>query len=250
MENKHSGIGIASFVTSVVAGVFLLATIGIAGVLAVSTPGGINPRSITVVILGLSIIVLASLDLVALGLGIAALSLEKNRKKVFAILGTVLSLGMTGITICLMIVGNLRSAHGSRQVDRLVVNVDPLDRSRFFCDVTYATFRTPKGWSPNRSGGNTYAILSRVGESYPFTQMISIDIGKPVAPTTEATANAFAKKWNGQVAPISSKIDGETAFRVNIPPDHKTVRPIDCIIAIRDGRLFMLIGGARKNLGR
>lgn len=59
------------------------------------------------------------------------------------------------------------SANAFGQVDRLVVQQDPSDTSRFICDVKYATFKTPKGWQPNRSGKNTYAILSRANESYP-----------------------------------------------------------------------------------
>jgi hypothetical protein len=131
--------------------------------------------------------------------------------------------------------------------DRLVVQKDPSDPSRWICDVKYATFKTPKGWQPNRSDKPSSAILSQASESYPnLTQMISVDIGRPGVPTTKATADAFAKKWNGQVDKVPLKVDGETAFRVTIPPDKKTVRPIDCIIAMKAGRLFMLIGGAKE----
>jgi len=134
------------------------------------------------------------------------------------------------------------------QDDRLVVKKDPSNASRFICDVKYATFKTPKGWRPNRSDKNTYAVLSRSNETYPnLTQMISIDIGKPVAPTAKAVADAFAKKWHGQVEESSLNIDGETGFRVTIPPDNKTVRPIDCVITMKRERVFMLIGAAKQN---
>ena len=138
------------------------------------------------------------------------------------------------------------------QNDRLIVRKDPDNPSRFICDVKYATFRTPKGWQANRSGGNTYAILSRKGETYPkLSQMISIDIGKPVEQTAKETAEAFAKKWGGSVAKTIIKIDGINAYRVIIPPGNKTLRPTNCIIALRNGHVFLLIGGASKkgNLG-
>ena len=134
------------------------------------------------------------------------------------------------------------------QEDRLVVRKDPADASRFICDVKYAAFTTPKGWEPNRSGGNTYAILSPSNEVYPkLTRMISIDIGKPAKPTSKEIAVAFAKTWNGRVADAAVKIDGEEGYRVTIRPDGKTLRPADCIVAIRDGRAFMLIGGAKED---
>ncbi len=134
-----------------------------------------------------------------------------------------------------------------RQDGRLVVTRDPSDASRFVCDVQFATFKTPKGWAPNRSDGTAYAILSRSNETYPnLSRMISIDIGKPVDPTARASAEGFAADWHGRVEDASLTLDGETAFRVIIPPDNKTVWPIDAIATRKDGRLFLIIGGARE----
>ncbi len=134
-----------------------------------------------------------------------------------------------------------------RQDDRLVVTRDPSDASRSVCDVQFATFRTPKDWTPNRSDGTTYAILTRSNETYPnLSQMISIDIGMPVDPTARASADGFAADWRGRVEDASLTLDGEMAFRVTIPPDNKTVRPIDAVVTMKDGRLFMVIGGARE----
>ncbi len=134
-----------------------------------------------------------------------------------------------------------------RQNDRLVVTRDPSDASRFVCDVKFATFRTPKGWTPNRSDGTAYAILSRSNETYPnLSQMVSIEIGTPVDPTARGSAEGFAADWRGRVEDASLTLDGETAFRVTIPPDNKTVRPVDCVAAMKSGRLFLIIGGARE----
>ena len=167
----------------------------------------------------------------------------------FPLLGTVISLGTILGVIILMIIGNLRHSEWTAQDNKLSICNDPADASRFLCDVTYATFETPKGWVPNRSGKNTYAILSRANETYPYlTRMISIDIGKPVEPTTKAVAEAFANKWRkGQVEVLSLQIDGEVAFRVTVPPNNNTMQPVDCVIAMRDGVVFMLIGGAKAN---
>jgi hypothetical protein len=94
----------------------------------------------------------------------------------------------------------LCSTYGFAQEQRLVVRKDPENPSRFVCNIKYATFTTPKGWRPNRSGGNAYVILTRSDETYPgVSAMISIDIGKPVEKTAKETAEAFAKLVYGLV---------------------------------------------------
>ncbi|MGU5664526.1 hypothetical protein [Aeromonas sanarellii] len=44
-EKKHSGLGIASFITSIVSGLLIFLLIGVAGVMEASTPGGIDEES-------------------------------------------------------------------------------------------------------------------------------------------------------------------------------------------------------------
>lgn len=89
MEQKHSGLGIASFLISLMAGFGLLATIVAAlvvrSVLTRHTHGDeVHVARMVFVVLLLGLILL---DLVALGLGIAGLA-QAERKKLFAILGT------------------------------------------------------------------------------------------------------------------------------------------------------------------
>jgi hypothetical protein len=242
---RHSGIGVASFITSVAVGVLMIGTLIVAGLMALSTSGGMTAKSAGPVMLGLSFVALLFADIVALALGIGGLC-QSDCRRTFAVLGTVLSSGTIVLVVSLAVIGNLKGARPSGHDGKLVVHKDPL-ASQFTCDVKYATFQTPAGWRPNRSGGNTYAILSRTDESYPnLTQMISIDVGKPVEPTAKAMANAFAKKWNGRVAELSLTIDGVEGFRVTIPPDKKTVQPTDCMVTVREGRAFLLIGGAKE----
>lgn len=89
-EQRHSGLGIASFIISIVSGMLIFIVIVIAGVMEVSTPGGIDENSAGAVMVGLFLILFVGTALVALGLGIAGL-LQKQRKKIFSILGTVFS---------------------------------------------------------------------------------------------------------------------------------------------------------------
>lgn len=106
MEPKHSGIGIASFVLSIVTGLLMFASIVVAGFMEATTPGGIDEESVEVALLGVAIIGLVMVDLVALGLGIAGL-LQKSRNRLFAILGTVFSsVAVLGIVL-LMVIGSM-----------------------------------------------------------------------------------------------------------------------------------------------
>src|SRR4051794_18765587 len=89
----------------------------------------------------------------------------------------------------------------SGEEPRLTVRPDPSDPTRAQCNIIFAIFRTPSGWTAHPSGKNTYAILTPSSEANPnVTRMITIDVGKPVAKTTKETAEAFAKKWNGRLS--------------------------------------------------
>ncbi len=109
---KHSGLGIASFITSVMVASFIFLIV-IAGAMESSTPSGMDEKSVGAIAgamksstpdgmdeksagtIGLDVFISVFVfflfpSLVALGLGIGGL-LQKDRKKIFAILGTVIS---------------------------------------------------------------------------------------------------------------------------------------------------------------
>lgn len=106
MDQKHSGLGIASFIVSTIIGVLMFFLIIIAGVMEVSTPGGIDESSSSAMIVGLLMIALMIVDVVAVGLGIAGLT-QKDRKKIFSILGIVFGVATIVGTIFLSIIGNM-----------------------------------------------------------------------------------------------------------------------------------------------
>lgn len=105
MENlKHSGLGIASFIISLISAALIFILMAIAGVLEVSTPGGMSEESAGAVLIGLFLILFLIVCLVALGLGIGGL-VQKERKKLFAILGTLFS-GVTFVgTLFVLLIG-------------------------------------------------------------------------------------------------------------------------------------------------
>jgi len=99
---KHSGLGVASFVMSIILGISDFAIFVFAGFVEASTPGGMDEESVVAVLIGLFIFgsVLASMAGVVLGI---AGVIQRNRQKVFSILGvafnTAIILGMIGLIV-------------------------------------------------------------------------------------------------------------------------------------------------------
>lgn len=101
----HSGMGVASFTLSMVAGLGLLVIFAIAGV-AESRPGGLDEASPLATAIGLLALLAALANLVALGLGIAAL-VQAGRSKIFATLGTVFASTTLLGSLVLVLLGTL-----------------------------------------------------------------------------------------------------------------------------------------------
>lgn len=104
----HSGLGIASFIISLVAGVGLLVIFGIAGV-AEARPSGLNEESLMAGVLGLMMMLAALAQVVALGMGIAGL-LHAGRSKLFGVLGTVFASTALLGSLLLILVGAVLEA--------------------------------------------------------------------------------------------------------------------------------------------
>lgn len=103
MEEKHSGVGIVSFIISLLAGFSMLLVIMIAGVLSAQHPVGARPSPAQGIV-GLGMFFLLGMDFVAVALGIACLC-QAQRNKLFGILGLVIS-GFTILgTFALMMLG-------------------------------------------------------------------------------------------------------------------------------------------------
>lgn len=134
------------------------------------------------------------------------------------------------------------------QADSLSVKKSKADPKRFDCDVGFATFTTPTGWSVNRSNKPTYAIFTPADEAYPkVTKMISIDAGKPTGEGAKGTAEGMAKKFKGQVLPQTMKIDGADAYMVKCEADAKQLKPVECVVMAHKDKVVMLIAGATKD---
>jgi RsiW-degrading membrane proteinase PrsW (M82 family) len=109
-NQKHSGLGIASFVISILAGAAIICLVAAAGMMEATTPGGIDEKAPATILMGLGIVAFVLLDFVALGLGIAAF-FQTERNKLFAILGTIFSGVMVAGTIALIAFGTSIRQH-------------------------------------------------------------------------------------------------------------------------------------------
>lgn len=103
---KHSGLGIASFILSILVGAFEFFLFAITGILETRTPGGLNEESAEAIILGLLIIAGLIVSLAGAGIAIGGL-LQKNRHKVFAVLGVIFNIVLFIGVLVLIIIGNL-----------------------------------------------------------------------------------------------------------------------------------------------
>lgn len=104
-ELKHTGVGIASFILSLISGFMLFVLVVIAGVMESSSPDGLDEESTEAIVVGLGLIGFMFGSFLAFVLGIVGLC-QGQRKKLFAILGMLLG-GMTLFGVLgLMVIGS------------------------------------------------------------------------------------------------------------------------------------------------
>lgn len=107
---KHSGMGIASFVIAIAQGILTVIVIVVAGIL--TTMGPQSEHQGAFMIVGLVIMGGMLLHLIGIGLGIAG-ACQKNRKKIFSILGLILNICAILIVVFLIVVGMMAKNTGS-----------------------------------------------------------------------------------------------------------------------------------------
>jgi hypothetical protein len=112
VEAKHSGIGIASFGISIAVGFLMVAVLFTAAILSAHRVQG-NPTYPGQTAVGLAAIFLMAADVLAVGLGIAAVC-QTGKKRLFGILGLVFSGGTIMGTIALIIIGLIYASRFTR----------------------------------------------------------------------------------------------------------------------------------------
>lgn len=109
-----------------------------------------------------------------------------------------------------------------------------------------ASFSEPMGWVrlvPDKAKTKGWFIG---GDSDPKApgRMIMVDIGKPAAGTLAEVAGLFARAWGGRVLEEKTTLDGVEALRVRVEKPGAGLRPVEGVLALKDGRLYSLMGGA------
>lgn len=100
----HSGMGIAAFVISILLTIGVFVLLGVAGYMETSSPGGLDENSIEAVVLGLFVIASGVALLIGAGLGLAGV-LQRERRRVFAILGLVINGGVLALLGVVLAIG-------------------------------------------------------------------------------------------------------------------------------------------------
>ncbi|HZN68246.1 MAG TPA: DUF3824 domain-containing protein [Tepidisphaeraceae bacterium] len=104
-ERKHSGVGIASFVMSLLAGLGIFVLFAWAGYLQINDPAAVeNEDDPRMMALGFGFVVCIFLVLVGIGLGIGGV-LQGDKKKLFGILGLTFNGLIVLVTVGLIVLG-------------------------------------------------------------------------------------------------------------------------------------------------
>ncbi len=102
-ERKGSGVGMASFIIAIIVGIGEFIMVVIAGMMA-SAPGGMNEEAPATVALGLLLLAGLALALVGAVLGLVSI-MQRDRKKIFGILGLIFNAAILAVVLLLMVVG-------------------------------------------------------------------------------------------------------------------------------------------------
>jgi hypothetical protein len=109
-----------------------------------------------------------------------------------------------------------------------------------------ASFREPKGWVrlPLAKGKTRGYFISGDSDRLAPKAMMMVDIGKPTVATALATAEGLAKDWGGRVLDEKTTLDGVEAVRVRVEKPGPGLRPNEAVIAMKDGKIYLLMGGS------
>jgi hypothetical protein len=102
VTDRHSRLGISSFVLAILLGILAFSSVVAAGVLVSS---GMGADDVAMQLVGLAIIGGLLANVVGLGLGVAGL-IQRSRKKLFAILGAIGNGLVILIVLSLMVAGS------------------------------------------------------------------------------------------------------------------------------------------------
>jgi hypothetical protein len=107
------------------------------------------------------------------------------------------------------------------------------------------TFSLPEGWTsvPLQRTKTMARLISPGSTPRQLKAMIMVDTGRPTIPDAKGTAASLAKQWGATVLEQQTELDGVPAVRVRGKNPGPGVKPVEAIVAIRKGRVYMIMGG-------
>ena len=108
------------------------------------------------------------------------------------------------------------------------------------------TVTAPPGWlevPPDRPGLIIRWISpdsSRNGEAL---GLVMVELKDPASHTAPEVARDLARSWGGRVSAQSDVMDGETVWRIQVDSPPPGLQPVEGLVAIRNGHLFLIEGG-------
>jgi len=103
-DQRQSGLGIASFVLSIISGVASIILIGYAGYVETTTDGGVAGDNTLALIIGLAFFSCVAMLLIGIILGAVGLA-QKGRRKTFAAIGVGINILFAILIALLMWIG-------------------------------------------------------------------------------------------------------------------------------------------------
>jgi hypothetical protein len=107
-----------------------------------------------------------------------------------------------------------------------------------------ASFSEPSGWIrlvPDKTKTKGLFISPESDRRAP-KMMIMVDIGKPKEGLEESAAG-LARDWQGTVLDEKTSLDGSEALRIRVAKPAQGLRPVEGVLTIKDGRMYMILGG-------
>lgn len=106
-------------------------------------------------------------------------------------------------------------------------------------------FRAPSGWVEQvKDKGKTIAWWiapdSRPGKP---TAIIMVECAKPMDRSLDEAAQGLARNFHGVVDDRPTSMGGTRALRIVAKNNGPALRPVEALVAIHDGRLYLVMGG-------
>ncbi len=123
---------------------------------------------------------------------------------------------------------------------------EPAGEERTHYPTFGVAFSQPKGWiEQTRDKSKTIAwwISPDSAPAKPLA-IIMVECGQTSDHSLDEVARGLAKNFHGEVDGSPTTLGGTHALRVVAKNDGRTIRPVEAVVTIHDGLLYLVMGGA------